>query len=368
MKRKNIITTLLIALVSIISFASCAIKDDVASPEADIISVTIDTLSAKKLLRKPVITNNEVRLYTNDLATVKISFELTKGATSNHVDSVPVDLSKPYYVEVTSENKQYKKTYKVYFVYAEISTAFHFETAERYKNDGNDYYETLTEINEGKDTLRWASGNQGFMLVNSTQKDPKSYPTALDDNGYMGKCVKLVTRSTGFWGSLFGSPMAAGNLFLGNFKLNTAQPLKSTQFGIPYTKEPLSLTGYYKYQAGKEYKIKGSKLEPNKKDAPAIYAVLFETSPEVPYLDGTNSLTHPNIVKIARLTDAKETSEWVPFTIPFTFLEGKTIDRNKMVDGKYSLAIILSSSEDGGNFNGAVGSTLWVDELIINEK
>ena len=55
-------------------------------------------------------------------------------------------------------------------------------------------------------------------------------------------------------------------------------------------------------------------------------------------------------------------------TIPFTFLEGKTIDRNKMVDGKYSLAIILSSSEDGGNFNGAVGSTLWVDELIINEK
>jgi len=85
----------------------------------------------------------------------------------------------------------------------------------------------------------------------------------------------------------------------------------------------------------------------------------------VQYLDGTNSLTSDNIVSIARLTDKTETDQWIRFAIPFTTKDGKSIDQNKLNNGKYNLAIIMSSSIDGANFNGAVGSTLYVDEMQL---
>ena len=53
------------------------------------------------------------------------------------------------------------------------------------------------------------------------------------------------------------------------------------------------------------------------------------------------------------------------FTIPFKAEEGKVVDKDKLAHGKYSLAIIMSSSRDGATFQGAVGSTLYVDELQL---
>ena len=37
-----------------------------------------------------------------------------------------------------------------------------------------------------------------------------------------------------------------------------------------------------------------------------------------------------------------------------------------MIQGKYSIAIVASSSKDGATFQGAVGSTLYLDEIHIN--
>ena len=41
------------------------------------------------------------------------------------------------------------------------------------------------------------------------------------------------------------------------------------------------------------------------------------------------------------------------------------IDDTKLQNGKYKLGIVLSSSVDGAYFRGAVGSTLYVDELEL---
>ena len=73
-----------------------------------------------------------------------------------------------------------------------------------------------------------------------------------DDNGYVGKCAKLVTRSTGSFGSGFGMPIAAGNLFIGTFDLLNAIPdaRKGTRLGRPFDHVPTYLSGYYKYKAG----------------------------------------------------------------------------------------------------------------------
>ena len=103
-----------------------------------------------------------------------------------------------------------------------------------------------------------------------------------------------------------------------------------------------------------------------KKDDFAIYAVLFEnTVDNKGYLDGGNSLSSKDIVLKAELTDRKETGEWTKFTLPFEAMNGKTIEPKKLAEGGYSFAIIMSSSKDGAKFEGAIGSTLYVDELQL---
>ena len=145
----------------------------------------------------------------------------------------------------------------------------------------------------------------------------------------------------------------------------------STHFGIPFfNTKPISLTGYYKYKAGPTVTDKNMKPVSGAKDDFALYAVVFEVTKDVPWLDGTdtdrNSTKSPNIVLKAELTDRKETDEWTKFTIPFEPMNGKTFDINKMIQGKYSIAIVASSSKDGATFQGAVGSTLYLDEFHIN--
>lgn len=95
---------------------------------------------------------------------------------------------------------------------------------------------------------------------------------------------------------------------------------------------------------------------------------MFEVTDDTPYLDGNNAQTSKNIVLFAQLTDKKETNEWTHFVIDFNSVDGRVVDMEKLKDGKYSLAIIMSSSKDGANFNGAVGSTLYVDEMELFTK
>ena len=94
---------------------------------------------------------------------------------------------------------------------------------------------------------------------------------------------------------------------------------------------------------------------------------LFESTDEVQYLDGSNVLSSENLVLVARLdgTERLETDEWTRFEIPFEVANGKTIDSDKLTKGGYNLSIVLSSSRDGASFNGAVGSTLYADELTL---
>ena len=86
-------------------------------------------------------------------------------------------------------------------------------------------------------------------------------------NGKTGKCLSLVTRSTGFFGSIMGMPIAAGNLFIGSFDVGNAMsnPLKATKFGLPFRHVPTYLAGYYKYKAGDQF-TEGGKPVSGKRD------------------------------------------------------------------------------------------------------
>jgi hypothetical protein len=378
-----------------LALSSC-IKEEAPNSEADITGVTLP--DSASLLREPVINNNDITLYANTADSVLApEFTLTPGATIepasgtprkfftrqltvNHNDMTDEDdttytfTSTPQQYTVTSEDGQWKKTYTVNVINNATPADFHFDNVRYYDYNGSPIFQIFYETVAGQN-IDWGSGNAGAM-VTLMASNPKysDFPTSQADNGVSGKCAKLTTISTGALGTMFGAPIAAGNLFLGSFVVNLQDMPASTHFGIPLRNTvPLSMTGYYKYRPGATYirlnDAKNGTVEvPGKTDDFAIYAIVYEVTPDEPYIDGNNSLTSPNIVLKAELQTAEHQvrDDWVRFDLPFEPQNNKTIDRQKLLDGKYNIAIILSSSEGGARFEGAVGSTLYVDEIHIN--
>ena len=83
--------------------------------------------------------------------------------------------------------------------------------------------------------------------------------------------------------------------------------------------------------------------------------------------NGDDVFTSNKLVSLARIKpeDVVESDQWTDFEIPFEPVKGQVIDDTKLKNGEYKLGIVFSSSVDGAYFKGAVGSTLYVDEVEL---
>lgn len=365
---------LLAGAMAILLCSSC-IKDEAPNAEADILTCTVPS---EILLRQPVIQNNSITIMVKPGTNMKQapSFTLTEGSTIDPASGEEIDFTVPQTYTVTSESKKWKKTYTISFTSVEIPTSFAFEDTIITAQSKGKYYILVDkdkDQNSNKEKyLEWASGNPGFSLT-GVAKTANDYPTVQVNGGVNGgKCVMLTTRETGTFGSGVGMPIAAGNLFTGNFNLATAlkDALKSTQFGVPFYHVPTKLTGYYKYKAGEVFMSKGNPVA-GKKDTYNIYAVFYETDAKLHYLDGyfkAEGYSNPNLVAMAMAKSTQEVASWTRFEIPFEFIAGKEINKDKLANGDYNVAIIFSSSINGDVFEGAPGSTLWIDNVELEYK
>ncbi len=355
------------------TWTSC-IKDEELNAEADI---------TRCILPKEILSRPEIDVYRPfdlklkaypiylpiktgvDVSNLALDFELTPGATIEPAKGSMHNFRQPVRYTVTSEDGQWHRTYSIVAEPPKkIPTFFHFEDAHK---DGK--YHIIYEKNEDKE-VTWGSGNGGFSLA-VKDAEQLEYPTFLSSEGYKGNCVQMVTRQTGSLGALVGMPIAAGNLFLGQFNLKDAmeKPLEATQFGEPFTYKPLRIKGYYRYKAGSQYLDKNRPVD--KKDICSIYAFFYESTEDCPMLDGNlpdQNYNHPNMVALALLKEPHETkdNQWEEFNIEFDYQRyGKSIDPNKLENGQYHLGIVFTASADGAKFAGAPGSTLMVDEVEI---
>lgn len=375
-----------------LAVASC-IQDEAQNVEA-----AIDGCSGSNIQLANINTYSKtVSIYVSkstDLSALEIKFELPDGANINPVNAIANDDAPKYdfstsKVPITSEQtlEQYQRMFKVTsesgtteavytitVIKSELPTEYHFENIE----DGNNNYHIFYEFNQQKaEMLQWASGNPGFQLT-GMGKNTMDYPT-LQTQGYIGKGVKLETKGTGSLGLTVGMPIAAGNLFIGSFEVGNAlkDAKAATKFGFPFFKHPTKLEGYYKFKPGTEY-ISGIDksqsppkivIDPSMegKDKGDIYAILYRADNVNDFLDGNlNFDSEEKIVYIARISDTemKETDTWTHFSIPFE--HRKEIEQSALDEGKYKLAVVFSSSIEGANFKGSIGSTLWIDEVTIH--
>lgn len=376
MKIKQLTIYALIA----ISSASC-IQEEALNSEAAIDGCTGSDVQLADINADA----KEINVYVHkdaDLSKQHLEFACPQGATLKADDPQKGDTEKTYDFSVpphrrkftvVSEDGKWKPTYKVNVIPAELPTSFHFEDLIVSADISYDiFYEfepgTSQEISK---VLRWSSGNPGYKLTGMPNVNT-DYPTRQTTHGYKGKAVKLVTSSTGSLGAMVGMHIAAGSLFVGTFESASAlkAPRKATRFGFQFYKRPLSLRGYYKYKAGEVY-TEGGKPKNGMKDRCDIYAVMYEAENNSFTLDGDNVFTSDKLVMKAQIAPESivESDEWTMFDLLFESVGGRNIDAENLKDGKYKISIVLSSSADGAYFKGAVGSTLYVDEMeLICEK
>ena len=382
--------TLSLSTVCALSLSSC-FKDEPLNAECDIEQAYIHPggwlklwfTNASDTLVNVQSDQDKIEFTMRPFANLKKQapmFRLTPGATIQPESGSVHDFSKgPVTYVVTSEDKQWTRTYQVSIKKGQttMSKEFEFDFENAYLSKG--YYNW--QENWNGDLLDiWATGNPGFKISNPSAK-PEEYPTVMIEDGYQDKGVKLTTQRASKLADMVHKPIAAGNLFIGQFDATDAlrDAMKATKFGRPFSfsAKPEKLEGWYKYQAGEKFTDKDMK-ELDRHDYGTIYAVLYENIDEngdAVVLYGDNVQSSKQIVALAQVGETRDdngktaignTPEWHHFSVDFDYQSyGKTIDPVKLKNGGYSLAIVCSSSSDGANFLGAVGSTLWVDSFKL---
>lgn len=363
-------------LLHLLGLSSC-IQDEAPNAECDLLQVIVHAQSPSKVFYslndtiKEVSTSESTVVFkvreTADISDLDFEFKLTDGATVD-TNSLSVADEKVLLALTKSEDKKWSKQYTIRFM------PFHcwdgkesFENTSMFADKGVDKYYMW---NQGKDANFWATGNPGYKLSRSSAK-PEEYPS-VSAEGYKGKGVQLVTRSTGSFGAMVGMPIAAGNLFVGHFDVSNAlqDAMAATVFGVPFQLKPYKAKFMAKFKPGEVYKDPKGKVVEGKVDKPDFYAVLYrntDANGNAVLLHGDDAKTNPNIVAYAFLRDediAKMSEvEWREISIPFTYLS--EIDEEVLANNGYNLTVVFSSSEEGAKFAGAVGSTFSVDELTI---
>lgn len=370
---------LLFVCLGAVVLTSC-FKDEAPNAEADITKAWLHTdvptemfFQTSDTLINVLYSTNEIKFSVRrkaDVSALAPQFTITEGATISPASGSTHDFSQgPITYTVTSEDKQWTRDYAVSFtpVVQTVKDTIDYDFEHFALVSSGKYYTWFELQEDGTEDNRWATGNGGFVMTAGSAA-PDAYPTAPLTEGYDGNGVRLVTRSTGSFGKLTKMPLAAGNLFIGEFDVSIAvkTPLMATRFGLPFDKKPKTFTGYYRYKAGDSFTNRDGSVVDGKKDQASVYAILYrnhDADGNAVVLHGDDVQTNPLIVGKAIVAELPETAEWREFKVDFSYAE--EIDIDLMAERGYSLAIVFSSSADGAYFQGAIGSTLDIDKVRI---
>lgn len=387
---------LILPLLGLSAFTSC-VGDEPANAECDIEQCWVHFDNPSEIFFHDYDTmcvvpsaQTDIRFLTRYdavVSTVDVTFRVTPNAkitmlgtgqsettltpAGENTYTIPVDLASGQirHFRVVSEDGKWDRTYSLSMTPKPQSDGNMFFDFETYAlHSSNAYYEWVQgDMGPGQ---WWSTGNPGFRLSVSSAK-PDEYPTVPEEGIDRGACVKLTTRDTGGFGKMVNMRIAAGNLFVGTFDVANAlkDALKATQMGLPFAHKPQRLTGFYKFRPGATFQDKEGNPVAGRQDVFDIYIVVYkniDSQGNKVQLYGDDILTSPQIVGLARIdseTIDNSGTEWVRFELPVEYTA--EISREDIESEMYNTAVVFSSSIRGAYFEGAVGSTLWIDNVTL---
>ncbi len=287
----------------------------------------------------------DINVDTDNLYSLTISdLEISEGASSELSINDIIDLSSPRNIVVTAGSG---KT-KVWSIRAHPAIELKNRFFADWHQDGKVWNPYLIS-----DPRYWCTGNEGVV----TLSDSNTTPIEGENQG-----ARLETISLGALGAIAGTPIAAGNIFIGDFKTNISNPAQSVKFGRPFTGRPKQLNCTFGY-------------------TPVVNEL---TADDVPMEKGDMDIGH---IWIKVLHVSEETGEFDPDThLPENAViigEGEYIIEGDHAAGSQQniqidyivehidktpthLAIVATSSFYGEFFVGGVGSLLTVDEFELS--
>ncbi len=367
--------------VSMLLLNTSCFGDEPAHCEADIETVKLHVSNPESFFFQ--VTDSLQSIYSTDsiitftvrsnadVSAIAPEFTLSQGATVVPASGSTHDFSKgPVTYTVTSQDGKWQRRYRMLVVPTEVTVTdtLYFDF-EQYNIDPTyqRFYVWQYTLPYESPTTTWATANDGFRIsMGSAQA--MDYPTTPLTDGYDGAAVCLTTRDTGPFGAMARKRLAAGNMYLGTFDIKIAMSdhLHATCFGIPFASRPEKFTGVYTYAPGPTVQdINGNPI-PNRTDSASIYAVFYrnhDAAGNKVCLYGDNVLSSPQIVAVANLGYVTPTTQWTPWDVKFEYRE--EVDEQELANWGYSLTIVFSSSAGGGDFIGAIGSRLCIDQVRL---
>ncbi|WP_297097629.1 PCMD domain-containing protein [uncultured Draconibacterium sp.] len=289
--------------------------------------------------------------------------ELSSFATADKAVGDVIDLSDEATINVIAEDG----SEHAWAIESFVASA----TPQLDNGDLNAWYKTSSDYYEpGADAAStiWGTGNQGTQILGKIA-------TAPYDLGNNNLAARMETYDLGLAGVPLKTPIAAGSLFTGYFdsdKLDPTDPEAAVIFGTPFTGRPVKIRFTYSYVPGAVNEDRyGNVLDYD--DSCDIYAFL-----EVRLGGETQRLG------TAWFRSSEVQSELITTDMPVIYgpLDDSYPDYMKPEDGNFvsgdsatyllptHISFVASSSYDGANFAGAVGSVLIVDdvELVYEEE
>lgn len=315
-----------------------------------------------------VINNDSLKVRVEIPAGVDLSaitlqkLEVSSFAAADKSVGGILDLSTPQVITITAEDGSVYPWKVESFIATENPQLDNFDLNLWYKTT-SDYFEPGADA---ASTI-WGTGNPGTQILNKLATTPL-------DLGGGNLSAKMETLDNGPLAGTFGAPISAGSIFTGVFNsdnIDPSDPEAAIEFGTPFSGRPAKVRLKYSYTPGEVNKDKnGNVLDYG--DACDIYALL-----EVRAGGKTERLA------TAWLRSEGPQSELTEVEIPFTYgeLDSSFPDYTRPVNQGYvsrdsanlvlptHITFVASSSFDGANFAGAIGSVLIVDdvEMVYDE-
>lgn len=229
-----------------------------------------------------------------------------------------------------------------------------------------------------RDGAYWGTGNTGAAVAGVVLTD-KTSDVRPGSSGSYAACLESQLAGIAGIGKL-----AAGNLFVGRY-VATRGTNGIVGFGRPFTKRPVALRGWVKYNCGAVTDVgqtlpAGVTISKGDPDCGIIYVAVGtwtkekygvceqEENPlvgtdEVPICIDTRDPSTvfdpkgPDVVAYGELTFTQTVGEWQQFTIPLNYTATDIVPTH--------IVLVCSASRYGDYYTGSRESKMWVDDFEL---